>query len=206
MDSHSLTVLLIPGAIPPPTMKNTDKPHFTDEFEQLYHCYAGKLYNYVLKLSHGNKYLAEEITQITFLKVWERREYLGTPSLLTSYLFATARNTFFNVCEHQAIEYVYFNYILDTRSESDSSMEDDIDYRSLLDGLWALVAQMPPMRRRVFLMSRQYHLSNKQIAEELGISVSTVETHIMLALRFLHEHLSSRTGLFAILACLLAQQ
>lgn len=187
-------------------MKKTDKPHFTDEFEQLYHCYAGKLYNYVLKLSHGNKYLAEEITQITFLKVWERREYLGTPSLLTSYLFAVARNTFFNVCEHQAIEYVYFNYILDTRSESDSSMEDDIDYRSLLDGLWALVAQMPPMRRRVFLMSRQYHLSNKQIAEELGISVSTVETHIMLALRFLHEQLSSRTGLFALLTCILAQQ
>lgn len=186
-------------------MKDTEKKKSKDEFEQLYHSYAGKLYNYVLKLSHGNKYLAEEITQITFLKVWERHEYLGTPLLLTSYLFATARNVFFNICEHEAIEYVYFNYILNTHSDSDSSTEDNIDCRSLLESLWSLVDQMPPMRRRVFLMSRQHHLTNKQIAEELGISVSTVETHIMLALRFLQEFLNSRTGLFVLVALLLPQ-
>lgn len=40
-------------------------------FEEMFHRYGGKLYNFVLKLASGDTYIAEEIVQSTFVKVWE---------------------------------------------------------------------------------------------------------------------------------------
>lgn len=44
------------------------------------------------------------------------------------------------------------------------------------------VRAMPPKTRRVFLMQRLRRLTYRQIAEEVGISVPTVEYHMMRAL------------------------
>ena len=45
-------------------------------FEYLYTVWSGKLYNFVMKISHGDSYLAEEMVQTVFLKVWKNREQL----------------------------------------------------------------------------------------------------------------------------------
>ena len=187
-------------------MKPINAKRFKEHFELLYSQYAGRLYNYVLKISHGTKYVAEEITQISFLKLWERRESITDTKTMAAYLFAIARNAFFNVCEHEAIEYVYFNYILNTQTPFDSSTEENIDSKFLMEYLCQLIEEMPPVRRQVFLMSRQYNLTYKQIAESLGISVNTVETHIVLALRFLREQLGRRYGVWLIMLSFLLSQ
>ena len=46
---------------------------------------------------------------------------------------------------------------------------------------------MPEQRRKVFLMSRYRGLGNKEIAEQLGLSVRTVDRHINLALSSLRK-------------------
>ncbi len=187
-------------------MKTNAYDTFDEHFEQLYARYAGRLYNYVLKLSHGNKYAAEEITQTAFMKLWENRAVITDYGTMASYLFAIARNAFFSVCEHDAIEYVYFNYILNTATIHDNSTEQQIDSTFLMEHICRLVDEMPPVRRRVFIMSRQYNMSHKQIAEQLGITVNTVETHIMLALHYLRTRLASHYGvLSAILALFITQ-
>ena len=40
-------------------------------FEAIYKRYAGKLYNFIMTLSHGDCYMAEEIVQSVFIKLWE---------------------------------------------------------------------------------------------------------------------------------------
>lgn len=44
------------------------------------------------------------------------------------------------------------------------------------------VRTMPPKTRRVFVMHRIHRLTYKEIAEQIGISVATVEYHMMRAL------------------------
>lgn len=53
-------------------------------FEYLYTVWSGKLYNFVMKISHGDSYLAEEMVQTVFLKVWKNREQLDPKTVFWS--------------------------------------------------------------------------------------------------------------------------
>ena len=61
------------------------------------------------------------------------------------------------------------------------------------------IASMPEQRRRIFLMSREDGMSNADIADRLGISKRTVETHISLSLAQLKKLLPI-VGLLGIMA------
>jgi RNA polymerase sigma factor (sigma-70 family) len=64
-----------------------------------------------------------------------------------------------------------------------------------------LIQELPAQCRTVFLLSREQQLSNKQIAEQLDISVNTVEQHIRKARRILREALGNyEFGISAFLA------
>lgn len=157
------------------------------KFEYIYSAYSGRIYNFVLRISRGNEYLAEEITQNTFLKVWEKRNDLKDESAMLAYMYTTARNMFLNYCEHETIEYVYYNYIMRNSSDLDCSTEKLLNKNFLNDFIMKVIEEMPPMRKRVFMMSRLQSKSNKQIAEELQISSNTVERHMTLALQYVRE-------------------
>ncbi|MBR1807952.1 MAG: RNA polymerase sigma-70 factor [Paludibacteraceae bacterium] len=160
------------------------------EFEKLYDEYSGRIYGFAMQLSGGDTYLSEEILQITFLRLWEHFEDLRDKTKALNYMFQTARNTFINYCEHETVRFVYTDYILTRQQEADNHDEQQQDAHFLEEYLREIVAKMPPMRRKVFVMSRYRHLSNKEIAKQLGISEKTVEVHITLALRELRERLN----------------
>jgi len=53
-----------------------------------------------------------------------------------------------------------------------------------------LVMQLPPRQREVFRMSRELHMSNREIAEHFSITEKAIERHINLALKFLKKNLN----------------
>lgn len=165
-----------------------NESEFLVYFKKLYLAYSGKIYNYVLTLSGGNAYLAEEIVQITFMKLWERRLALKDRSLVISYMYTIVRNTFFNMCEREMVRHIYYNYILRQADIPAPSIEEQIDARAFEELVALLVDRMPQKRREVFVKRWMEHKSNKEIAEEMNISENTVETHITLALRYLREN------------------
>ena len=75
-------------------------------------------------------------------------------------------------------------------NEASGESEEKHDAASLEAYLKELVESMPPMRRKVFVMSRYQHKTNREIAQALQISEKTVEVHITLALRELRNRLN----------------
>lgn len=81
-------------------------------FEKLYNLYSGKLYNFMMRLSSGNQYMAEEVVQQTFIRLWEVREKVDPTENFVSYLCTIARNLSMNMYQHQTVEYIYTEYLL----------------------------------------------------------------------------------------------
>ena len=81
-------------------------------FEKLYNLYSGKLYNFIMRLSSGNQYMAEEVVQQTFIRLWEVREKVDPTENFVSYLCTIARNLSMNMYQHQTVEYIYTEYLL----------------------------------------------------------------------------------------------
>jgi len=161
-------------------------------FESLYHRYSGKLYNFVMKVSKGDSYIAEELVQRTFIKVWEIREYVNPEKSFISYLCTIAKNMLLNEYKHQTIQFIYEEYIKVKTTDNDNSTEEEIDKKLLEEYIDKLADKLPPKRRAIFILSRKEGLSNKMIAKQLNISESTIETQLSKALAFmksqLHNH------------------
>ena len=60
-------------------------------------------------------------------------------------------------------------------------------YEELYGFVMREISSMPEQRRRVFMMSRIDGMSNTEIAQHLGISKRTVESHISLAIATLKK-------------------
>lgn len=184
-------------------MKKFTDSEFDRCFEALFKAYSGRIYNYVLHLSGGDRYKAEEITQITFMKLWLKRDEITDMESMQALMYRIARNTFLNIIEHEAVEYSYFNYILKNQKNQDNVTEETVDYNFLMGYILSIVEELPPVRRTVYRKHRDEHMTYRQIADEMGISVNTVEIHMMLALRYIREQLRSRYNILTTLCLIL---
>ena len=156
-------------------------------FERLYNMYSGKLYNFIMRLSSGNQYMAEEVVQSTFIRIWEVREKVDTNASFISFLCTIAKNLLMNMYQRQTVEYVYNEYLLKSGLDHDSQTEDTIDLRFLNDYIDSLAEELPAQRKKIFILSKRQNYTNKEIAEMMGIYESTVATQLSLAVKFMRE-------------------
>lgn len=158
-------------------------------FERLYNMYSGKLYNFIMRISSGNQYMAEEVVQSAFIRVWEVRERVEPESSFISFLCTIAKNLLMNMYQRQTVEYVYNEYLKNTGVDRDSQTEESIDLRFLNEYIDSLAEELPAQRKKIFILSKRQNYTNKEIAEMMGISESTVATQLSLAVRFMREQL-----------------
>lgn len=144
-------------------------------FEYLYNCWSGKLYNFVMRISRNDIYLAEEIVQSVFIKVWENREQIETDKSFGAYLCTIAKNQLVNVYQHRMLESLYQTKIK-TSEPIENTTEKEVDYHLLEEYIDSLIEQLPPARREIFILSRRKLLTNKEIAAKLNLSENTVES------------------------------
>ena len=104
------------------------------------------------------------------------------------YLFIITRNIIFNYSRRYFNELNFKMTVLQSMEEG-YSIEEELDARDLKRYIDKLVVQLPANRQRIFRMSRELHLSNKQIAEQCAITEKAVERQITLALKFIRDNL-----------------
>lgn len=160
----------------------------------------------MLGMTGGNEYMAEEMVQIAFIALWETRDRINPDKSIISYLAVIAKNTLFNKQRRQTVEFLYREQLLREETVHDVSTEQKIEEKWLKESLNEIIEKMPPGRQRVFRMSRQQGLSTKEIAEKLGITVSTVETQISLGLKYMRKEFMKNRDKLLLLASIAISQ
>jgi RNA polymerase sigma-70 factor (family 1) len=156
-------------------------------FQQVFHEYHQKLYFYVLHKTNS-RYLAEEATQLAFIKLWKFRGHLDDGVELSPQLFRIAKTTLIDLLRKQVLD----NKLLGKLSvkkvvPATPEAVEKVDEKELNEKILLAIREMPQARRRVFEMSRLQGKSYKEIAAELAVSVKTVENHISLAIKQLRH-------------------
>lgn len=156
-------------------------------FEQLFILAFPKVKAFALKLL-GNEDDAEDIAQDVFVMLWNNAALWEDDGLRDAYLYATTRNSVFDLLRHRVVERAF------RQSEKSKTaplaapdFQDELYAEELELAVKLALDNMPEQRRRVFVMSRQQGMTHQKIADELGISVRTVEHHVYLALRELKK-------------------
>ena len=159
-------------------------------FDALYQLYSARLYNFVLKISNGDTYMAEEIVQRVFIKIWEDRSMLDTQKSFNAFICTIAKNMLMNEYKHQMVEFVYQDYILQINKDESSDGVDKIEYVFLEKYLNTLIEQLTPARREVYIMNRIDKLTVKEIAQRSGKSEKTIEKQLSEANEFIRRQFS----------------
>ena len=140
---------------------------------------------------------AENIVQDIFLMLWEKKDILRVDVSLTAYLFTLVKNKCIDFLRHRMVEQIYSENIQQEYNEElnvklfalesfDHNFSSEEDIETLLRNA---IDKLPERCRLIFIKSRIEGKKYKEIAEELNLSVNTVEGQISIALKKLREEL-----------------
>lgn len=130
--------------------------------------------------------MAKEIVQEVFKSIWERRHTLAIQDI-ESYLVRSVKMKTFTMIRNQQTQRIHHDII--EKNINSYYTEEPLLGKELGEKINTLVEELPKQCRRVFQLSRQEGLTNKQIAHELFISERAVEYHISKALQTLRKEL-----------------
>ena len=154
-------------------------------FEELIREMYPSVYFYVKNIVK-NYEDAEEITQDTFVKLWDKRKLIDEDANIKAYVFVIAKNfALLNLREKKKnpVECFSENLELELKMLASQNPESIILLDETKCKIREAVAGMPDQRKKVFLLSRQFGYTYKEIASQLDISVKTVEKHMGKALQ-----------------------
>lgn len=158
-------------------------------FEILFRTYYKELCGYAL-IYVRNLDVAEGLVQDLFVTIWEKRSSISIHTSFKAYLYRAVKNRCINYNRKVKLENpVNIDEVSDEMLRIPSFL-GEIEEKELREALEMAIHALPERRKQIFLLHRQEGLSYPEIAEVLEISVNTVETQIMRALRSLRSHLS----------------
>ncbi|TKK71735.1 sigma-70 family RNA polymerase sigma factor [Ilyomonas limi] len=163
-------------------------------FEELFHTHYEMVYRYVLKKTKC-EYIAEETTQLTFIKLWQYRKSLNEAITFETQLFRIVRTTIIDLLKKQQTQSKLAANADNNPVSFTNTVWESVTAQELKGRLMLRMEAMPAVRKKVFQMSRLQDRSNKEIAAELSISVKAVEFHITKALKYLKQILTLLTTL-----------
>lgn len=161
-------------------------------FSELFHHYRGKLFNFI-RLSLMDEWDIENIVQEVFIRIWIKRETIDPEQGIEPFMFTIAKNLIKDQLRKQLIRQKFITALSQAEQKTDIHDINILEIEQLEQQLNMLIDQMPERRREIFMLSRVEGKTYKQISDELGISVNTVDTQIRRALEGLKKTYSQAT-------------
>lgn len=144
---------------------------------------------------------AEELVQDMMLHLWENREFITIEKSLKSYLFASVRNRCYNAIRNGKSREKIHNRLYEKMKDSIETPDYYIA-NELAVNLEKVIEELPELYRDTFKLSRFGEMSNAAIAEQLGVSVKTVEYRITQSLKIMRVKLKDYLPLLIIFLAL----
>ena len=154
-------------------------------FSELYLTYYSKLVRFAKEFVIQEED-AENISQYVFIILWENRDFIEHIDNMNAYLFRLVRNKCLDYLKHKVFEQ---RYVESVQTSYEVDVVEDNDTEILIR---AAINSLPKRCRDIFLLSRVEGLKYKEISEQLGISVNTVECQMGIALKKLRIKLDMR--------------
>ena len=176
------------------------------DFEQFYITWYSRAKYFAREYVHSESD-AENIIQDVFLHLYERRDLMDAYTNLTAYLFTSIKNRCLDylrkwVLEQETAQGVQDEFEMELRMKYDSleifntQFSDETDIGELLDNA---LQKLPERCRNIFIMNKLEGKKQNEIAEELNLSINTVESQMGIAYKKLREELKDCLPLFIFL-------
>jgi len=155
-----------------------DKNRFKEVFKEYYN----PLCNFAASITSDRK-MAQDVVQDVFTKLWDKRNDLVINSSEKSYLFQAVKHRAFELLRKRKNESKLNVSEFEESYSSEKDLEDQASKYMLKEYLYSSIRQLPPKCQEIFVLNKVNGLTYSEIADDLDISVKTVENQIGRAYR-----------------------
>jgi len=162
------------------------------QFENLYKQHFQALVNFAMNMVNDDN-AAKDIVQEVFIRLWNRREKIEFGPYIKSYLFKAVTNTSLNHLQSSKKRLQIFQSLIYKNPiirDGPNEMEKKEFHHKVRDA----IDKLPPKCKVIFILCKHEGKKYKEIAEELNISIKTVENQMGIALKRLREDLKKYMG------------
>lgn len=157
-------------------------------FEQVFKTHFKRLHAYAFTILRDETE-AEEMVQQVFFKLWERNETLSLNGSVSAYLYRAVHNESLNYIKHQKVRsrhqlQVAYRMKNEVEQPAKKVMAGELEKK-----IQEALLELPEQCRTVFQLSRFEELKYREIADQLDISVKTVENQMGKALKLMRAKL-----------------
>lgn len=155
------------------------------DFDSIYLLYFSRLCRFASQYT-GSAEDAESLVQDVFISAWEKRD---TWIITLPLLYTAVKTKCIDYLRHRMVTEKYnreLSYKIASLEYLDNHFASEQDLEQIVQ---KALDRLPDKCRNIFLKSRLEGKKYKEIAEELGLSVNTVENQMAIALKKLKKDL-----------------
>ncbi|GGZ14561.1 DNA-directed RNA polymerase sigma-70 factor [Echinicola pacifica] len=157
-------------------------------FVEVYNKYWKQLYNSGYRRLRKQE-IVEGLVQEVFVEMWQKRTSLEVHTSLGAYLFTAMKYKVINHIKSQVVKEKYVDFVKSRNNTFGSEVEEKLYYRELDEAYQKEVACLPGQAKIVYELKNSEGMTYAEIAKVMEISISTVEKHMIKALKILRENL-----------------
>lgn len=176
---------------------NSSSIHIESLFKSLFLEYYEALCYYACKYVNDTD-VSQDLVQDVFFDLWKKRDTIDFAEPIKPYLYKATYN--------KSIDHIRQTRLRNEKLEEPepgsfldfyinnmiSNAEEELHLKDISREINNCIDNLPPQCKKIFNLSRQTGLKNKEIAEKLDISIKAVEKQISKALNEIRNHLNNK--------------
>lgn len=151
-------------------------------FEEVFKTYFKNLHAYACTILKDEAD-AEEAVQQVFFKLWERAEHLSFSGSVAAYLYRAVHNQCLNQLKHQKVKANHQLHVAYSMKNESVNVPVKTISKELEQKIREALNELPEQCRTVFQLSRFEEMKYREIADQLDVSIKTVENQMGKALK-----------------------